>query len=477
MSGSRGDESVLKRGDEIVLTADNLSGTGTAVGRAGDVVCFLHDALPGDTVRATITRVKKNHIEGRAVEVLTPSIHRTEARCRHFPVCGGCSWQNLEYGAQLEFKWRRITEVFRRIGGIDDVEVLPVLGCPDQYYFRNKMEFTFSNARWLTPEEIAGGEPVPRELTLGLHPPKHYEKVLDLAECHLQSETSSRILTETREYFRGRELDAYSTRTHRGFLRHLVIREGKRTGQRMVNLVTTESRPEEMKRYVSFLRVKFPTITTIVNNVTTRKSLVAQGESEFVYLGEGTILEEIAGYRFRISANSFFQTNTDQAEVLFNTVRELSDLTASDTVYDLYCGTGTIAICLSDAVERVVGIEANASAVMDAERNAKENRIANCYFLQGDLPGDLDHRSELLRDHPVPTVVVVDPPRMGLHEELVRKVLKLLPEKVVYVSCNAATQARDVKLFLEGGYTPGPVRPVDMFPHTDHVETVMVLRR
>ncbi len=467
----------MRRGDEITLELENLSGDGTAVGRAGGVVCFIEGAVPGDSIRARISRVKKSYVEGKAVEILRPSPHRVPPRCVHFGVCGGCRWQNLSYDAQLAFKRRRVADVFQRISGIPDAEVLPVLGCADPYHYRNKMDYTFSNGQWLTPEEFARPEPPRPELTLGLHLPERFDKVLSLTECHLQSASGEAILLATGEWFRGRGLDAYSTRTHRGYLRHLLVREGKRTGETMVNLVTTDDRPDVMREYTLFLLGRFPGITTVVNNITDRMSMVAQGERENVYHGPGTIRETLGGYTYRISANSFFQTNTAQAEALFDAVVRLAGFTPADVVYDLFCGTGAIAIYISAHVGEVVGIEVAESAVADARRNAADNGVTNCRFIRATLPGGLEPGSGELAGVPEPAVVVVDPPRNGLHEKLIGTITRLAPRKVVYVSCNAATQARDVKLFADAGYRPGPVQPVDMFPHTDHVETVTVLEK
>ncbi|HLF14283.1 MAG TPA: 23S rRNA (uracil(1939)-C(5))-methyltransferase RlmD [Bacteroidota bacterium] len=467
----------LRRGDTITVKADSLSGEGTSVGRFGGLVCFIEDAVPGDVAVVRLSRIKKQYLAGRAVRILSPSGLRTEPACAHFGVCGGCQWQSLSYDAQLTFKRQRVTDVFQRISGIGGIDVRPVLGCPDPYHYRNKMEYTFSNDRWLTPEEFAQPDDRPRTLVLGLHLSGRYDKILGLRECRLQSPSGEAILLATGEYFCGRGVDAYSTRTHSGYLRHLVVREGKKTGETMVNIVTTDDRPEEMRAYSSFILGRFPGITTVVNNITDRKSMVAQGDREAVYHGPGTIREKIGRYSYRISANSFFQTNTVQAEALFDAVVDLAGFTPSDVVYDLYCGTGAIAIYISEHAGQIVGIEVNESAVADAGRNAAENGVTNCRFIRAALPEGLDPGSAELAGIPPPTVVVVDPPRSGLHEKLIGKIIRLYPAKVVYVSCNAATQARDVKFFTEAGYKPGPVQPVDMFPHTDHVETVAVLSR
>jgi len=467
----------LRRGDEITVTLDSLSGTGTSVGRYEGVVCFVEHAVPGDTALVRLFKIKKQFLAGRAVEILRPSPLRTTPRCSHFGTCGGCRWQNLSYDAQLEFKRRRVADAFGHIAGLGGIEVRPVKPCADTFDYRNKMEFTFSNERWLTPEEFSSTAPREPRLALGLHLPEKFDKILDLEECHLQSRTGEAIMTATREHFRSRGLDAYSTWTHRGYLRHLVIREGKLTDRTMVNLVTTDDRPDEMEAYAAMLEEKFPGVTTVVNNITARKSMVALGEREVVYRGDGTITERIGANTYRISANSFFQTNTLQAEALFGTVVELAEFSPGDTVYDLYCGTGAIAIYISRSVGRVVGIEVSESAVLDAARNATENGITNCHFINAVLPAGLSRDSGALAGQPPADVIVVDPPRNGLHAKLVERIVDLAPPKIVYVSCNPATQARDVALFAGAGYAPGPVQPVDMFPHTDHIETVMVLRR
>ncbi len=467
----------MQKGDIVEITVERTSGDGKAVGRLDGIVCFVEQAVPGDTVKARVWAMKKNYLEARAVEIVKPSPLRVEPRCEHFGACGGCRWQNLSYDAQLEFKRQNVVDAFTRIGGFESPDVRPVVGCDSPFYYRNKMEFTFSPFRWLTAEEMAAQPDQPEGVYLGLHVPQRYDKVIDVQNCWLQSETSNAILAAVREVARGWELNVYSTETQTGYLRHLVVKESKRTGQIMVNLVTSSHWPEAMKNLTELLVRHVPSITTVVNNITNRRSMVAVGDEEVVYLGPGYIEEELGDYRFQISANSFFQTNTEQAERLYETAKDLAQLKPSDVVYDLYCGTGTIAIYLSAGVERVVGIELVASAIRDAEKNAAANRVANCYFLEGDLKDRLTSDNDWLGEHPKPSVIVTDPPRSGMHEKVVKKIIALAPERVVYVSCNPATQARDAKLLAEGGYRLGTIQPVDMFPHTDHVEAVAVFER
>ncbi len=469
----------MEKNSEVTLNIESLSGDGTTVAHHEGLVIFVEGAVPGDTVKAKIWKLKKNFAEARATELLTPSPHRIEAQCKHFGTCGGCRWQTLAYDAQLHFKHQHVTDVFKRIGGFDPVEILPVLGCDDPYYYRNKMEFTFSNNRWLTAEEMERKDEIKQELALGLHIPERFDKVLNVEECYLQSETSTRILNTVREIFRVWGTDAYQTVTHEGYLRHLVIREGKRTGERMINLVTTHDWEEAMQKLTGLLLKEFPDTTTIVNNITERKSMVAIGDKEKIYHGTGTITDKIGNYTFQISANSFFQTNTRQTEKLYTVTKEFAVLQPTDVVYDLYSGTGSIAMFLSDAVERVIGIEVVDSAIADAQRNAELNHIKNCFFLKGNLTEGLYSKKDpemtktgWLHDHPKPSVVILDPPRSGVHQKVIDQVLRIKPERIVYVSCNPSTQARDAKLLANGGYSLDVVQPVDMFPHTDHIESV-----
>ncbi|MBI5020593.1 MAG: 23S rRNA (uracil(1939)-C(5))-methyltransferase RlmD [Ignavibacteriales bacterium] len=462
----------MNKNEEIVLQLSHLSGDGKAVGKLDGLVVFADNAVPGDLARVRIWKVKKNYAEGRAVEILEPSEHRVSARCRHFGICGGCRWQNLSYQAQKEFKRLHIENVFKHIGEFDLPNVLPTIGTESPYFYRNKMEYTFSNRRWLTQDEMNLIQIPENEVALGFHVPERFDKVLNTTECFLQSEISAQIVNKVREFCRSNNLSVYSTKTHEGYLRHLVIRDSKKTGEMMINLVTTNFEKEVIEQFTQMLRNEFPPITTIVNNITERKSMIAIGETEKIMFGPGYITERLGDYTFKISANSFFQTNTMQAEKLYDIVKDFADLKSSDVVYDLYGGTGTIAIYLSDAVERVIGIEVVDSAIHDAEKNAEVNHIANCYFLQGDLKDRLTTDRSWLAEHPEPSVIILDPPRSGVHAKVIDQILKIKSQRIVYVSCNPATQARDSKLLADGGYSLQKIQPVDMFPHTDHIESV-----
>ena len=469
------------RGEELELRVENFGSEGKSVARVDNFVVFVRGGIPGDTVRGRLVRVSKKFAEAEIAGIVIPSPLRVTPRCSFFGVCGGCTWQHLSYEGQRDFKRQQVLDALERIGGFNGIPVLPTIGAEDVFYYRNKMEFSFGT-RWLTREEVeharqSGSEnDTPDRFALGLHIPQRFDRVLDIDECHLQSPASTAIVNAVRAFCRERNLSIYSTITHTGFLRNLVIREGKQTGELMVNLVTSEEHDPTLRALCSALVLHVPEITTIVNNITTRKSQVAVGDREIVYSGPGFITERIGRRKYRISANSFFQTNTVQAERLYDTVRRMAALRPGDVVFDLYSGTGTIALHVADDAAAVVGIESVASAVEDARKNAAENGVSNCTFVLGDLKDRMVGETAWLRDVAVPDVVLVDPPRAGIHMKVVEKILEMHPRRIVYVSCNPATQARDAKLLCDGGvYGIDEAQPVDMFPHTTHVENVLRL--
>jgi 23S rRNA (uracil1939-C5)-methyltransferase len=471
----------VKWGDEIEITVENFASEGKSVARLDGLVVFVAGGVPGDRVRARVTKSKKKFAEADAVDVLSPSPLRVQPRCKHFGTCGGCKWQHVSYAAQLNFKRQHVIDALERIGGFGGVEVNPTLGSPEEFFYRNKMEFSFGD-KWVTREELKArdSQQEPQERTLlfalGLHIPQRFDKVLDIDECYLQSETSYKIVNAVRESCMERGLSMYSTFSHTGYLRNLVIRESSRTGELMVNLVTSEDNAGSMQSLCVMLLARFPSITTIVNNITERKSQVAIGDYEKVYHGSGAITERMGKRTYRISANSFFQTNTLQAERLYDTVVKLGKFSPSDTVFDLYSGTGTIALHIADRVKEVVGIDVVDSAIQDARNNASMNQVSNCTFVLGDLKDKLTKDTHWLASHLAPSAMVIDPPRSGMHEKVVLEIAQLQPERIVYVSCNPSTQARDLKLLCsKAPYQISAVQPVDMFPHTYHIENVVAL--
>jgi len=471
----------VKWGDEIEITVENFASEGKSVARLDGLVVFVAGGVPGDRVRARVTKSKKKFSEADTVDVLSPSPLRVQPRCKHFGTCGGCKWQHVSYAAQLDFKRQHVIDALERIGGFGGVEVNPTLGSPEEFFYRNKMEFSFGD-RWVTREELKArdSQQKPKDRTplfaLGLHIPQRFDKVLDIDECYLQSETSYKIVNAVREFCLEQGLSIYSTFSHTGYLRNLVIRESRRTGELMVNLVTAEDNAGAMQSLCAVLLARFPPITTIVNNITERKSQVAIGDYERIYHGSGVITERIGKRTYRVSANSFFQTNTQQAERLYDVVVRLGKFSPNDAVFDLYSGTGTIALHIADKVKEVVGIDVVDSAIEDARNNASMNQVLNCTFVLGDLKEKLTKDTAWLSNHTKPTVMVIDPPRSGMHEKVVLEIAQLQPERIVYVSCNPATQARDLKLLCsKAPYRINDVQPVDMFPHTYHIETVVAL--
>ncbi len=463
----------IKKGDEVTLKIDSLAFEGKAIARLNGLVVFVNDAVPGDTVRAAITKVKSQYLEAKNLGLLEPSDLRVEPRCRYVGSCGGCKMQHIDYSAQLSFKHSHVIDSFERIGKITGVEIPPPVGAEDIFLYRNKMEFSFSDQRWLTSAEIESGEEYDKNFALGLHVPGRYDKVLDIEECWLQSGESNRILDSVRRSAKELHIKPYTTRSHEGFLRFLVIKQSRATGEIMVNVVASANRQDIMQPVVERLRKDVPEVSTIVNNINRRKAQVAVGDEEILYYGDGSITEWIGPFTFRISANSFFQTNTGQAEKLYSIAKEFGELSTDDIVLDLYSGTGTMTIYLSDSAKRVYGIESVEDAVKDAKENAHINNIDNVRFVHGDVLEQLNKRNVWLEEEP--TVLYIDPPRSGVHPKAICEIIDLQIQKIVYVSCNPATQARDIAALTGQGYRIDRMQPVDMFPHTYHIENVVRL--
>ncbi|MEP7218507.1 MAG: 23S rRNA (uracil(1939)-C(5))-methyltransferase RlmD [Bacteroidota bacterium] len=470
----------LKKGEEVTLHADSAAFEGGCVARHNGMAVFVTGCVPGDTVRAMITKKRKRHAEARTLEVLEPSDVRVEPPCIYFGDCGGCKWQNLAYAEQLRWKRQHVEDAFQRIAGLEGVEVRPAIGCAEEYFYRNKMEFSFGDQRWLTAREIGTGLEMNRDFALGLHVPGRYDKVLDVHKCWLQSELSNNILNATRDFALERGLSIYNTRTHEGLLRNLVIRLSRASAEIMVILVTSDDADDVITDYAAMLRVAVPEVTTLVQGVNRKKAQIAFSEETRVLYGPGTITETVAGNAFSISPFSFFQTNSLQADRLYREALAAAELNAGQHVWDLYCGAGTITLAAARSVASAVGIEINPVSIDDARVNAVRNGIANAGFIAGDLKdvmlrrGTDDAANALLAARP--DVIITDPPRAGMHEDVVRAMLEVAPERIAYVSCNPATQARDCAILAEL-YTVEYVQPVDMFPQTYHVETVARLVR
>jgi 23S rRNA (uracil1939-C5)-methyltransferase len=469
----------IRKNTEVELQIEKLAFGGKAIARIDDFVVFVENAIPGQRVRTLITKKKRQYAEGRAIEVVSQSPDYTVPFCRHFGVCGGCLWQNLSYEEQLRWKRIHVQESLEHVTGLEGVAVEPTVPSPQDKYYRNKMEYTFADRRWLLPDEIAAKEVTyGRDFALGLHVRGFFDKVFNVEECFLESPRSVAILKATREWAAGSGLSAYTTRTHQGFWRFLVVREGKRTDQTLVHCITaSDPRQEEIGEGLArHLTNLFPEITTFVHSVSRKKAQVAIGDDSRTLTGPGYIEEHLGGLRFRISAHSFFQTNPLAAEKLYETVRQCGAFSGEETVWDLYCGTGSIALFIASRVRRVVGFEVVEEAITDAYTNCRLNGVENCSFHLGDLKDVIAGAREMAQSSGLPDVIIADPPRAGMHPNVIRALLEMAPRRIVTVSCNPATLARDLGLLREK-YHVGKVQPFDLFPYTPHIECVVQLER
>ena len=447
---------------------------GVSVAKAADgKVIFIPNVVPGDVVDVQTFKKRKAYYEGKAVHFHHFSDKRVDPICEHFGACGGCKWQNMDYKHQLFYKQQEVENNLKRIGKIELPEFEPILGSKEQFFYRNKMEFSFSNARWLTENEIKSGEELGKENALGFHIPKMWDKILDIKKCHLQQDPSNAIRNEIREFANKNGLEFYNPRENTGFLRTLMLRTAS-TGEIMVLIQFFKEDREKRKLLLDFLKNRFPEITSLQYVINSKLNDTIYDQNVICYHGRDYILEEMEGLQFSINAKSFYQTNSEQAYELYKITRDFAGLTGEELVYDLYTGTGTIAQFVSKKARKVVGVEAVPEAIADAKVNAERNNITNCDFFVGDMKNVFN--DDFITQNGQPDVIITDPPRDGMHKDVVAQILKIAPKRVVYVSCNSATQARDLAL-MDEMYKVVKVRPVDMFPQTHHVENVVLLEK
>ena len=452
---------------------------GMAVARVDGLVVFVPFVVPGDVVDIQLYKKKKNYAEGRAVNLHRPSPLRVEPACPHFGVCGGCKWQTMNYAAQLEAKQRQVRDNLERLGDINCSQMRRICGSDNIYYYRNKLEFTFSNREWFSAEALKNTTNSPTAGALGFHIPQLFDKVLDIKQCALQAEPSNTIRNTIRSYAVEHNLDFYDIRNHTGFLRNVIIRNSS-LGHWMVIVVVAEDDSERLFPLLDVLHNTFPQITSLQYIVNTKMNDSYSDLETHTYFGEDHIEEEMLDpqgrpLHFIINPKSFYQTNSAQAQKLYSHVSELAELHPDDILYDLYTGTGTIALFLATQAKQVIGIEYVEEAITDAKNNAILNGVGNTEFYAGDMAKVLTEN--FIAAHGHPDVVVTDPPRAGMHEKVVTQLLQTAPRKIIYVSCNPATQARDLQM-LSARYDIHRIQPVDMFPHTQHVENIaeLVLR-
>ena len=458
----------MRKKQQLEITIDKLAFGGKGIGHSQGKIIFVDRVIPGDRVLVRIRRVKRNYLEARVLKLLEPSPLRKKAPCEHFGSCGGCKWQNLDYAQQLSFKREQVVESLQHIGLLDSPKVAPVIPSPLQFQYRNKMEFSFTDSRWLSSEELSDPANI-KDFAIGLHVPGAFDRVMQIDTCWLQDEVMNEILNFSQEYFRRSALPVFNLKTHQGLLRFLVLRKSFAYNTYMVNIVTFRAAEQELRQYTELLTQKIPGIVSVINTVNPRVAQIAFGEDERLLFGEKALKEKLGHFGFEISANSFFQTNPLQALNLFQTVQEYVE-DGPKLIWDLYSGTGTIGLFLSEKAKRVVGFELVDRAVQDAYRNCRKNGVSNCEFVSGDI------RTNLSEIREKPDVIVCDPPRSGMHPDVVKMILQTNTQTIVYVSCNPTTMARDLKI-LVGEYRLVKVQPVDMFPHTYHIETVAKLER
>lgn len=452
------------------VTIIDIAEEGKGVGKADEFVLFVDNAVPGDIADIAVYRSKKNFGEGRIAELKQASEYRTEPFCQHFGTCGGCKWQHMTYAAQLMFKQKSVVDALTRIAKIDVAGILPIVPSPADKYYRNKLEYTFSNKRWLNDGENRSDE-VLNMNALGFHIPGRFDKILDIDHCYLQAEPSNSLRNSIREFVLQHGYSFYDLKAHTGALRNLIIRTSS-TGETMVIVVFAYADEEEVNKLMGYIDEKFPEITSLLYIINQKKNDTIFDQDVIVYKGEGFIYEEMNGIKFRIGPKSFYQTNSIQALKLYEITRDFSGFKGDELVYDLYTGAGTIANFIAGHVREVVGIEYVPTAIEDAKINSSINNISNTKFFAGDMKDVL--AADFVAEHGKPDVIITDPPRAGMHPDVVNRLMEIEAPKIVYVSCNAATQSRDL-LVLKEKYDTVKIQPVDMFPHTQHVENVVLL--
>ncbi|OFY75594.1 MAG: 23S rRNA (uracil-5-)-methyltransferase RumA [Bacteroidetes bacterium RBG_19FT_COMBO_42_7] len=451
----------------------DIGAEGNAIARIDNQVVFVPMLIPGDIVDIKINKKRKKYMEGSVVRFHEYSPDRIKPRCRHFGVCGGCRWQHLPYHLQLYYKEKQVKDNLTRIGKADIGEINPIIGSPEIFLYRNKLEYTFSEKRWLTREEIISDNDFIKEDALGFHIPGLFDKVLDIRECYLQPEPSNAIRDAVRRFAHKKSFPFYNPRQQSGFLRNLIIRNTS-DGNVMVIVVFFLDEKKRIYDLMDFLGSEFPAISSLMYIINTKRNDSLADQEPVLYKGEDHLLEEMEGLKFRIGPKSFYQTNTKQSLRLYNAAKDFAGLTGNEVVYDLYTGTGTIANFIAESARTVIGIEYIEEAIRDAVINSDINNIKNTRFFAGDIKSVLN--DQFIASHGRPDVIITDPPRAGMQKEVVRSIISAGPEKIVYISCNPATQARDIEIMSEY-YRITKIQPVDMFPQTHHVENVVLMQK
>ena len=467
-------EKKIKKGDIITVSIDSIGYGGIGIGRYNNITVFIRGGLPGQEVECMVIKKKSNLIEARTETIINESSYYVKPKCSHFDDCGGCSLQHLDYNEQLNQKKQQIIDILERIGKLTDYKINDFNYSENKFHYRNKMEFTFSGKVWYPKDKSIIIENT--TFALGLHVPKRYDKVLNIDRCFIQDDRCNRMLKLISDLAIKNSLEPYDIRRHDGFLRTLVIRKSFKNNKIMLNFVTSYKDTSKIDSvFTNELISNFPEISSIINTIHSGKSQTSIGQEEICLFGDSFIMEEVGGFDFKISPTSFFQTNTLQAENLYKIVRKELKGFSNKTIYDLYCGTGTISLIVSKLAKEVIGIELIKSSIENANENKKINKISNVEFIQANLNKFFSTNKS--KEINKPDAIIVDPPRAGLHSNAIKNILSLLPEKIIYISCNPSTLARDLNIICTENYNFSTIHPVDMFPHTYHIETVSVINR
>ena len=464
----------IRKNQSITINVDSVAYGGKGVARLDNFVIFVRDALPGQYLKVKIIKKKSSFAEAIIEEIITQSPDYIDPKCIYFNDCGGCTFQNLQYSAQLKIKKQQIEDVYTHLTKLTSLKILEPLASPEIWGYRNKMEFSAGDNRWLMKEN---DPETPKDFAIGLHASGRFDKILDVKECFLQNDIRNKIFADIRKWMRENKITLDNPRHHTGFLRNIMIREGAYSNEIMINFITRENGKEILKPLIDDLTAHYPEITSVVNNVTKSKGQTSQGGKEILLYGNSVIHDTIGGIQYEISANAFFQTNTKGAEQLYGVVRDFARETDKPVIWDFYSGTGSIALFLADVAKKVYGFEVCSSAVKNANKNTQKNNINNCEFFEANLDKFLQTNQELIQSLLPPDIVVIDPPRAGIHPKFLKEIVNLDAPKIIYVSCNPSTQARDIEQLVTHGYKVEKIQPVDMFPHTWHIESVALLTK
>ena len=461
----------MKKGDTLNLNIKSLSYGGLGIAHYDNIVIFVKGGLPGQSVKARIYKKKKKYLEAYVLEVLKKSKDQITPNCEHFGLCGGCSFQNYNYNKQLNEKENQVNDLFIRIAKIDSPNINPIIACKEKYNYRNKMEFSYSPNKWIVDLE-SKNESMDDD-AFGLHVKGRFDKIIDINNCHLHGENANQIFKSIKEYLIENKISSFNIKERKGYLRNVIIRQGHETNEILINFVTTNQKNKAITELVKILTKKFPFIKSVINTIVENNSGSSIGKENLLF-GRDYINEKIGENKYKISSNSFFQTNTNQAKVLYDTILRIGNFKGDEIVYDLYCGTGSIGIHISKHVKKVYGVEIVMSAVIDAIENAKNNNITNVQFFHGDLI-DFFKNNQEIKLIETPDFIILDPPRAGIHNNTLMDVIKFSPKKIIYISCNPSTQARDIKILQDNNFMVKEIQPIDMFPHTPHIENITLL--